>query len=165
MHIKRVGIHAVTLWEAFLIPYENDEIKEKLKDSLLSQAEALVNKLMSNPDSINKIEVIKNIVLSLNNLYPDSASTQKIIKELERKKSRLDTQYQVINKDFQTARTYFANAKLSHPEDPFYETAYQYSNSLFPLQGRIDFAEKNNNLVELEKAQKMLNIFQYKIMS
>nr|WP_157828342.1 hypothetical protein [Enterovibrio nigricans] len=145
------------------IAKENEEIREELKNSLLTRSEELVNNLIVDPDNINKLKVIENILKSLNDLYPDSASTQKITEEFKTKKSSLEVQYRDINKDFQTARTYFANAKLKNPDEHFYVIAYQYSNSLFPLQGRIEFAERNSNVAELEKAQRMLNIFQYKI--
>ncbi|MEF1297257.1 type VI secretion protein, partial [Vibrio parahaemolyticus] len=41
--------------------------------------------------------------------------------------------------------------------------AYEYSNSLFPLLGRIEYAEKNSQRKEIERSLLLLNAYLYKI--
>nr|MCC4892374.1 type VI secretion protein [Vibrio sp. F13] len=41
--------------------------------------------------------------------------------------------------------------------------AYEYSNSLFPLIGRIEYAEKEQQQKELQKSLRILNVYLHKI--
>ncbi|TON65090.1 type VI secretion protein, partial [Vibrio parahaemolyticus] len=67
-----------------------------------------------------------------------------------------------IYKRFAYARTVFANiAKQSADKDA--KKAYEYSNSLFPLLGRIEYAEKNSQRKEIERSLLLLNAYLYKI--
>lgn len=142
---------------------DNSETNLAIKDAIFSRAKIIVDNLEYDPISINKIKDIDSILNSLTVFYPDTPFSKTLIDNVYLNKVNLENEYIKINESFLNVRTHFANANTSDNHNEFVETAYKYSNTLFPLLGRIEYAEKERSHAEVEKAQKILNVYQHKL--
>ncbi|MFW7525008.1 type VI secretion system ImpA family N-terminal domain-containing protein [Vibrio ostreicida] len=145
-----------------LLRLEDSQTLGSLKEPLISTVDTLVSELETSPEKIGQIDRLTLITANLSQLYPDSSSIQVLSSEIDRVKAKLETDFNLVSHKFSRARTAIANLK-SNAERPNIELAYQYSNSLFPLLGRIEYAEKTNNRDELDRALVLLNVYLYKI--
>ena len=142
---------------------ERMTLKMDVRNIILNRTQSFLNDLRSNPLKLNQIQSINDILSKVNVFYPDSTFAKEQLMKLNEIKSTLKDEYSKINKDFLSVRTYFANMKNKDSENIYLEKAYYYTNTLFPLLGRIEYAQKEESFEELEKAQKQLNVYQYKI--
>lgn len=141
---------------------ENKDTLNELKEPLISTVDAIVYDLDKSPEKIGQISSLISITDNLSELYSDSSSVQVLSTELLRVKSQLEKDFRDISTRFSRARTAIANLKLNSG-DADTKLAYQYSNSLFPLLGRIEYAEKSNNSDELDRSLVLINVYLHKI--
>ncbi|MDA0120229.1 type VI secretion system ImpA family N-terminal domain-containing protein [Vibrio sp. T11.5] len=141
---------------------ENKDTLNNLKDPLISTIDAMVYDLDKSPEKIGQISSLISITNNLSELYADSSSVQVLSAELQRVKNQLEKDFLDISTRFSRARTAIANLKLNS-DDKNTKLAYQYSNSLFPLLGRIEYAEKSNNTDELDRSLVLINVYLHKI--
>ncbi|MCG9681120.1 type VI secretion system ImpA family N-terminal domain-containing protein [Vibrio sp. Isolate23] len=141
---------------------ENKDTLNKLKEPLISTIDTIVYDLEKSPEKIGQISSLIQLTDNLSELYSDSSSVQVLSTELQRVKNQLEKDFTDISSRFSRARTAIANLKLDSG-DTNTKLAYQYSNSLFPLLGRIEYAEKTNNTEELDRSLILINVYLHKI--
>ena len=142
---------------------ERNTLKKEVKSIILKRTQSFLDDLIIDPLKLNKIESINEILIKVNELYPDSMLSKEQFINLNEIRTILKDEYLKINNDFLSVRTYFANMQNKETGDIYLKKAYYYTNTLFPLLGRIEYAQKEKSFEELEKAQKQLNVYQYKI--
>ncbi|USR96967.1 type VI secretion system ImpA family N-terminal domain-containing protein [Aliivibrio fischeri] len=141
---------------------KEDDLKQYVKTALIKQALHLNKDWEVTSTKVDKINELETLNHSLKNLYPDSAAVKKLEYEFNQQRADFENEYSDIHQRFLKSRTIFANAK-NHNSDENIVKAYSYSNSLFPLLGRIEYAEKQNSLEELDRTQYLLNVYQHKL--
>ncbi|WP_341665805.1 type VI secretion system ImpA family N-terminal domain-containing protein [Vibrio sp.] len=141
---------------------ENKDTVEKLKQPLIGAIDVMVFDLDKSPEKVAKLHMLKQITENLAKLYSDSSSVQVLSSELDRYDEQMQRDFREISRRFARARTAIANLKLDSNGSNT-ELAYQYSNSLFPLLGRIEYAEKTNDPVELDRSLNLINVYLHKI--
>ncbi|MYM58944.1 type VI secretion protein [Vibrio sp. OCN044] len=141
---------------------ENKDTIERLKQPLIGVIDAMVFDLNKSPEKVTKLKTLKEIIENLATIYSDSSSVQVLSAELARYDEQMQRDFREISRRFARARTAIANLKLD-TNDSETELAYQYSNSLFPLLGRIEYAEKTNDPEELDRSLNLINVYLHKI--
>ncbi|MBU2896149.1 type VI secretion system ImpA family N-terminal domain-containing protein [Vibrio hepatarius] len=141
---------------------EKQDTIEQLKQPLISAIDKMVFDLEHSPKKVSQLSNLIEITDNLANLYSDSSSVQVLSTELNRFESQMEQDFKDISNRFSRARTAIANLKLGN-NDTNTQLAYQYSNSLFPLLGRIEYAEKANDPTELDRSLVLINIYIHKI--
>ncbi|XDF79023.1 hypothetical protein AAFX60_017730 [Aliivibrio fischeri] len=141
---------------------KDDAVKQYVKTALIEQALHLNKNWEITSTKVNKINELATLNHNLKKLYPDSAAVKKLEHEFNQQRANFENEYSDIHRRFLKSRTIFANAK-NHNSDENIVKAYSYSNSLFPLLGRIEYAEKQNSLEELNRTQYLLNVYQHKL--
>ena len=143
---------------------QSDEMKGDIKNVIFNRTKCFLDDLISEPLKLNQIQVVHDILVRVNLFYPDSMIPKDQIKILNEIKYELRDEYKKIHNDFLIVRTHFANEQKSKRKgDNHVKKAYFYTNTLFPLLGKIEYAEKEKSNEALEKAQKHLNAYQNKI--
>ncbi|NAW56190.1 MULTISPECIES: type VI secretion system ImpA family N-terminal domain-containing protein [unclassified Vibrio] len=145
------------------IKLEDNSTKQAIKDTLLQRVSALVNGWDLDPIRVSQIDDIGSVTQTVTELYPDSSSAQSLSATFEQSRADLEAEYQKLSAEFKQARTVFANAKAKNNDKASIERAYRYSNTLFPLLGRIEYAAQNQMPEEVAKSQRLLNIYQHKL--
>ncbi|GLT16496.1 type VI secretion protein [Vibrio zhanjiangensis] len=141
---------------------ENRDIIEQLKQPLIGTIDTMVFDLEKSPEKVTQLPSLITITNNLEKLYSDSSSVQVLSAELARFEQKMEQDFNDISSRFSRARTAIANLKLE-ASDTNTKLAYQYSNSLFPLLGRIEYAEKTNDPEELERSLVLVNVYLHKI--
>jgi type VI secretion system protein VasL len=142
--------------------YINSEHKNALRLSTVDRLDFLMNDWTSSPIKVSQANTLDTLTESLVRFYPDSSSAQMLRERFVQQKTKLESEFNSVFRRFATARTVFANI-AQKSSDKHTTTAYEYSNSLFPLLGRIEYAEKNHNSEELEQSARLLSAYLYKI--
>ncbi|WP_041052798.1 type VI secretion system ImpA family N-terminal domain-containing protein [Vibrio owensii] len=141
---------------------ENKEHRLSLRSVTVERLDTLMTDWTLDPVKVSKVNTIDELTYELTEIYPDSSSAQQLRENFLDQRSRFENEFDVIYKRFAYARTVFANvAKQNSDKDS--KKAYEYSNSLFPLLGRIEYAEKNTQQKEIERSLLLLNTYLYKI--
>ena len=141
---------------------ESKDTIERLKQPLIGVIDTMVFDLNKSPEKVTKLKTLKEILAHLATLYSDSSSLQVLSAELARYDEQMQRDFREISRRFARARTAIANLKLD-TNDSNTDLAYQYSNSLFPLLGRIEYAEKTNDPEELDRSLNLINVYLHKI--
>ncbi|RSD29972.1 type VI secretion system ImpA family N-terminal domain-containing protein [Vibrio pectenicida] len=141
---------------------EKQNTIEQLKQPLISAIDKAVFDLDRSPEKVSQLSKLIEITDNLANLYSDSSSVQVLSTELNRFESQMEQDFKDISNRFSRARTAIANLKLGDNNNNT-KLAYQYSNSLFPLLGRIEYAEKTNDPTELDRSLVLINVYLHKI--
>ena len=141
---------------------ENKDTIERLKQPLIGVIDAMVFDLNKSPEKVTNLKTLKEIIENLATIYSDSSSVQVLSAELARYDEQMQRDFREISRRFARARTAIANIKLD-TNDSETDLAYQYSNSLFPLLGRIEYAEKTNDPEELDRSLSLINVYLHKI--
>ena len=136
--------------------------REIAKHALISRFDQILLVWNEQADLILKSDKLFDVASNLEYLYPDSSSINLLSQKFTKQQNQLNADYQNLNRHFSQARTVFANIHINDSSTNA-EQAYQYSNSLFPLLGRIDYAEKISDPNELQRSRNLLNIYLYKI--
>ncbi|WP_375320716.1 type VI secretion system ImpA family N-terminal domain-containing protein [Aliivibrio logei] len=139
---------------------KEDPIKQSIKSDIIKRTQWLVSGWELDPIRVNQLPTLTFAVDTLKTIYPDSAAAKSMQEKLTSQTIEFDNAYKRINRQFLKSRTVFANAKS---QEKSIIKAYDYSNSLFPLLGRIEYAEKKMTSAEIDKTQRLLNIYQHKI--
>lgn len=139
---------------------KEDPIKQSIKSDIIKRTQWLVSGWELDPIRVNQLTTLILAVDTLKTIYPDSAAAISMQEELTSQTIEFDNEYKRINRQFLKSRTVFANAKS---QEKSIIRAYDYSNSLFPLLGRIEYAEKKMTSAEIDKTQRLLNIYQHRI--
>ncbi|EOD79747.1 hypothetical protein D515_01219 [Grimontia indica] len=134
-----------------------------IQQPLYERLAAIVNTYGHEPFSVDKSHKVLASIKEFERLYPESNKAEVLEKAFVSKHAGLVSEWAALNEGFKKARTLFANLKEAGGEQAGIIKSYQYSNTLFPLMGRINFAESEQSLEELDKAQYILNSYQYKI--
>ncbi len=141
---------------------ENKDHRLSLRSATVERLDTLMTDWTLDPVKVSKVNTIDELTNELTEIYPDSSSAQQLRENFLDQRSRFENEFDVIYKRFAYARTVFANvAKQNSDKDS--KKAYEYSNSLFPLLGRIEYAEKNTQQKEIERSLLLLNTYLYKI--
>lgn len=141
---------------------ENKDHRLSLRSATVERLDTLMTDWTLDPVKVSKVNTIDKLTNELTEIYPDSSSAQQLRENFLDQRSRFENEFDVIYKRFAYARTVFANvAKQNSDKDS--KKAYEYSNSLFPLLGRIEYAEKNTQQKEIERSLLLLNTYLYKI--
>lgn len=141
---------------------ENKDHRLSLRSATVERLDTLMTDWTLDPVKVSKVNTIDELTYELTEIYPDSSSAQQLRENFLDQRSRFENEFDVIYKRFAYARTVFANvAKQNSDKDS--KKAYEYSNSLFPLLGRIEYAEKNTQQKEIERSILLLNTYLYKI--
>ncbi|MCF6449978.1 type VI secretion system ImpA family N-terminal domain-containing protein [Vibrio sp. MMG022] len=141
---------------------KNKEYLTSLRSPTVDRLDVLMTDWTIDPVKVSKVNTIDKLTSELTILYPDSSSAQQLRENFLEQRSRFEAEFDVIYKRFAYARTVFANvAKQNSDKDS--KKAYEYSNSLFPLLGRIEYAEKNTQQKEIDRSLLLLNTYLYKI--
>jgi type VI secretion system protein VasL len=111
---------------------------------------------------VNQVATISELTQQLTTIYPDSSSALMLKDNFDSQRNQLEQDFQTIINRFNSARTVFANVKVKGTDNST-QRAYEYSNSLFPLLGRIEYAEKKSKQAELDRSLQLLNTYLYKI--
>ena len=157
--IETANIHDIVI----LLPElerKEDSIKQSIKSDIIKRTQWLVSGWELDPIRVNQLPTLALAVDKLKTIYPDSAAAKSMQEELTSQTIEFDNAYKRINRQFLKSRTVFANAKS---QEKSIIKAYDYSNSLFPLLGRIEYAEKKMTSAEIDKTQRLLNIYQHRI--
>ena len=141
---------------------ENRETVERLKQPLIGAIDVMVFDLDKSPEKVTQLDTLTAITENLAKLYSDSSSVQVLSAELARYDEQMKKDFRELSLRFSRARTAIANLKLAS-NDSNTNLAYQYSNSLFPLLGRIEYAEKTNDPKELDRSLSLINVYLHKI--
>lgn len=144
------------------LPIEYRDAKDALKMPLLTRLDALMNNWPLEPSMVSQMDDLGEVVRQVTALYPDSSSAKQLNQNYLDQHSAIEQEYQAIHRRFTNARTVFANV-IAASQDQQAKQAYEYSNTLFPLLGRIEYAEKARTEQELDKSLKLLNVYLYKI--
>ncbi|AUI87875.1 type VI secretion protein [Vibrio azureus] len=142
------------------------DLSQQQVQSLRSVTIERLDELMTNwpldPIKVTNADKIDKLTHALSNIYPDSSSVQQLRNNFLEQRSQFESEFDAIYKQFSYARTTFANVvKKSSTKSA--KKAYEYSNSLFPLLGRIEYAENNQEQQELERSAYLLNVYLYKL--
>jgi len=141
---------------------ENKDHRLSLRSATVERLDTLMTDWTLDPVKVSKVNTIDELTYELTEIYPDSSSAKQLRENFLDQRSRFENEFDVIYKRFAYARTVFANvAKQNSDKDS--KKAYEYSNSLFPLLGRIEYAEKNTQQKEIERSLLLLNTYLYKI--
>lgn len=141
---------------------ENKDHRLALRSATVERLDTLMTDWTLDPVKVSKVNTIDELTYELTEIYPDSSSAKQLRENFLDQRSRFENEFDVIYKRFAYARTVFANvAKQNSDKDS--KKAYEYSNSLFPLLGRIEYAEKNTQQKEIERSLLLLNTYLYKI--
>ncbi|NVD06241.1 type VI secretion protein [Vibrio sp. JPW-9-11-11] len=144
------------------LSHENKTHTAALRESTVDRLSSLMTNWYFDPVKVSNIEVIDDLTLKLTRLYPDSSSISQLRENFEAQRKNFEQEFTTIHKRFSHARTVFANiANQNSNKDA--EAAYKYSNSLFPLLGRIEYAEKQQEQSEIERSLLLLNTYLYKL--
>lgn len=144
------------------LPRYEEPILESLLPVIISNLDVRLKDWNLRPETVTKADDIEAIFTSLNAVYPSSSAINLLESDFSTKKQQLDDNYLQLSNQFSQARTVFANV-IRDDESRQAKRAYQYSNSLFPLLGRIEYAESNQDSAELERSLTIVNTYLYKI--
>jgi type VI secretion system protein VasL len=144
------------------LEHKDESIKQSIKSEVIQRTQWLISDWELDPIKVNQLNTLNLAVQQLQEIYPDSAAATNMKEKLTLQTEEFDREYKRINRQFLKSRTVFANAK-SQEKDSAIIKAYDYSNSLFPLLGRIEYAEKQTTSAEIDRTQRLLNIYQHKI--
>ncbi|WP_043991546.1 type VI secretion system ImpA family N-terminal domain-containing protein [Vibrio sp. AND4] len=142
--------------------FENKEYRLSLRSVTVERLDELMTDWTTDPVKVSQVNTIDKLTAELTDLYPDSSSAKQLRENFLDKRSRFENEFDAIYKRFAYARTVFANVAKQNT-DKESKKAYEYSNSLFPLLGRIEYAEKNAQQKEIERSLLLLNTYLYKI--
>ncbi|OAJ93052.1 type VI secretion system ImpA family N-terminal domain-containing protein [Vibrio bivalvicida] len=144
------------------LSHENKRHTATLRKPAVDRLSSLMTNWYFDPVKVSNIEVIDELTLKLTALYPDSSSISQLREGFEAQRGNFEHEFANIHKRFAHARTVFANvANQNSDQDAI--AAYKYSNSLFPLLGRIEYAEKQQQQSEVERSLLLLNTYLYKL--
>lgn len=142
----------------------NSSITTKLKDPILFRAEQSLNNWMSYPEKIYSYRTYQGIVDAIATIYPDSLQAKKLNKKYTSDEVLLRSDYDRLSTNFRQARTAIANLKKELTGDRLFDDPYRYSNTLFPLLGRLEYLEHSVPTKEsIEKAQRIINTYQFRL--
>ncbi|WP_264408208.1 type VI secretion system ImpA family N-terminal domain-containing protein [Vibrio owensii] len=141
---------------------ENKDHRLSLRSATVERLDTLMTDWTLDPVKVSKVNTIDELTYELTEIYPDSSSAKQLRENFLDQRSRFENEFDVIYKRFAYARTVFANVARQN-SDKDSKKAYEYSNSLFPLLGRIEYAEKNTQQKEIERSLLLLNTYLYKI--
>ncbi|MBW3698152.1 type VI secretion protein [Vibrio sp. T187] len=144
------------------LSYENQAYSEKLRSSVVHRLDTLLKNWALDPLKVSQVNTIELLTDELVSLYPDSSSALMLRDNFKKQRGQFEQDFQTLMNRFNSARTVFANVKAKG-SDKYSTKAYEYSNSLFPLLGRIEYAEKQSKQVELNRSLLLLNTYLYKI--
>jgi len=133
-----------------------------LKEIIFNKSTDFFKNWAEDPLKINKMDRLVSIITSLEEIYPDSITFQSIKGSFDNDRYNLINNYVGIKQQFNSARTIIANAQLTSLS-PSVTKSYKFSNTLFPLLGRIEYAESSLKIDDINKAQYILNTYQFKI--
>ncbi len=139
-----------------------EPILESLLPVIISNLDGRLKDWDLRPETVTKADGIEAIFTTLKAVYPYSSAINLLESDFSTKKQQLDDNYLQLSNQFSQARTVFANV-IRSDESQQAKRAYQYSNSLFPLLGRIEYAENNQDPAELERSLTIINTYLYKI--
>ncbi|MGF1696329.1 type VI secretion system ImpA family N-terminal domain-containing protein [Vibrio lamellibrachiae] len=138
------------------------QAKDTAQVPLITKLDELVLNWAARPESIVQIVELNQVSKNLLTLYPDSSPVKLLNQNLIKQKKTLEEEYLSLQRRFSNARTAIANVNTKNDSEDV-ALAYRYSNSLFPLLGRIEYAENNNELEEIDKSIQLLNVYLYKL--
>ncbi|CDU07699.1 Conserved hypothetical protein [Vibrio coralliirubri] len=144
------------------LKYEYASISQDVRPNVVNQLDKLMKGWTTDPIKVYQIDTLDQLTLDLTKLYPDSSSVLRLRKVFTSEQEKLYTDYAQLHRRFSNARTVFANV-IRGSESQKTARAYEYSNSLFPLIGRIEYAEKEKQTKELQKSLQILNVYLHKI--
>lgn len=133
-----------------------------LKTPAVERLEVLMTNWTLDPVKVSQARTLDKLTEQLIKIYPDSSSAQQLRGKFIAQRLQLEAEFEAIYKRFTSARTVFANiAKRNADSDS--AKAYEYSNSLFPLLGRIEYAQTHKQQKNVERSLHLLNTYLYKI--
>lgn len=152
-----------------LVDIVNELSTEKRRDKVNNLRQPTVerlNQLMDgwtlDPVRVSNLKALENVTNQLVLLYPDSTSASQLQQDFQLKKAGFEAEFNNIYQRFTLARTAIANVTLQQT-DTTSAQAYKYSNSLFPLLGRIEYSQKHQQQKDVERSLHLLNTYLYKI--
>ncbi|WP_260260666.1 type VI secretion protein [Vibrio intestinalis] len=140
----------------------NRDTLSDLRQPTITRLDQLMDGWTLDPVRVNNLDKLEHLTNQLLLLYPDSNYASKLQQDFQLKKASFDKEFEMIYQRFSIARTAIANATL-HQTDKKSVQAYKYSNSLFPLLGRIEYSEKHKQQKDVERSLQLLNTYLYKI--
>ncbi|HHF3091173.1 TPA: type VI secretion system ImpA family N-terminal domain-containing protein [Vibrio diabolicus] len=144
------------------LDYENKKYAQLLKTPTINRVDIMMNNWFLDSAKVSNVSELDSLTNELIAIYPDSSSAQQLRQNFLTQSAHLEDQFMDVYKRFSDARTVFANVARQNV-DKNSKTAYEYSNSLFPLLGRIEYAEKYSQQKEIDRATLLLNIYLYKL--
>ncbi|BCG20483.1 type VI secretion system ImpA family N-terminal domain-containing protein [Vibrio alginolyticus] len=144
------------------LDYENKKYAQSLKTQAINRVDIMMNNWFLDSAKVSNVSELDSLTNELIAIYPDSSSAQQLRQNFLTQSAHLEDQFMDVYKRFSDARTVFANVARQNV-DKNSEKAYEYSNSLFPLLGRIEYAEKYSQQKEIDRATLLLNIYLYKL--
>jgi len=136
--------------------------QHELKEIVFNKSTDFFKKWSEDPLKINKLNTLTSIINALKGVYSDSIIYQSLEHNFYNDKNNLISSYSGIKKQFNSARTIIANAQLTSQSSSITKS-YKFSNTLFPLLARIEYAENSMNNNDIKKAQYILNVYQVRI--
>ncbi|WP_039982830.1 type VI secretion system ImpA family N-terminal domain-containing protein [Vibrio sagamiensis] len=140
----------------------SEEQIQSLRSVTIEKLDSLMTNWPNDPVKVTYTDNIDKLTSELSSIYSDSSSVQQLRSNFLVQRSQFETDYDAIYKQFSYARTTFANV-LKKNSTKSTKKAYEYSNSLFPLLGRIEYTENNQEQQELERSAYLLNVYLYKL--
>ncbi len=144
------------------LPIDYKDAKEALKMPLLARVDSMMNGWQLDPGMVSQMDQLATLLSDTVALYPDSSSAQLLNQQYLNQRQEIENEFDTLHRRFLNARSVFANV-IASSKDQEAKKAYEYSNTLFPLLGRIEYAEKTAAPDELEKSLKLLNVYLHKI--
>ncbi len=144
------------------LSHENKSYAKPLRLITLGRLDALMKDWTFDPIKVSKAKQLDALSLALTELYPDSSSALQLRQDFVTQRRWLEKEFNNIYSKFTVARSVFANIAKNGKSSEV-KSAYQYSNSLFPLLGRIEYTEKHMQEKEFKRSLRLLNAYLYKL--
>ncbi|SGZ02968.1 ImpA-related N-terminal family protein [Moritella viscosa] len=138
--------------------------QQELKEVVFNKSTVFFKNWSEDPLKINKLNTLTSIINALKGVYSDSIIYQSLEHNFYNDKNNLINSYSGIKQQFNRARTIIANAQLTSQSSSITKS-YKFSNTLFPLLARIEYAENSMDDNDIKKAQYILNVYQLRINS
>ena len=142
--------------------HENKTYAKPLRLMTIGRLDTLMKDWTFDPIKVSQIKQLDALSVALTELYPDSSSALQLREDFVTQRRWLENEFNSIYSKFTVARSVFANIAKNGKSSEI-KSAYQYSNSLFPLLGRIEYTEKHMQEKEFKRSLRLLNAYLYKL--
>lgn len=143
-----------------VLAHQKNTIKESIKPNIIQRTQWLISDWELDPIKVNQLKKFNLIIQQLQKNYPDSVAVNEMKEKIVLQTKAFNQEYTRIHQQFLKSQAVLTNTKEKNNTTT---KARNDNNAFFPLLGRIEYAEKKMTPVEINKTQRLLNIYQHKI--